>query len=147
MLPELAAAFRTAMWAAVSRHENVFVVPEGQESGADLAKILLLQRFQPLEVDAGELGGRIGLSRQRGNYLMTLSAPKSSPALWSRCWTMAEELQDAFRMVALHGSGGSCAYTGDPYIMDSSESGAAADNTRNLLLVTVPWTAWTGGEE
>jgi hypothetical protein len=137
-------ALRAVMVSTVQAYSaDVTIVPETQEADPDAAKILILQSFRPEIVTGAELGGRYGNARRSGNYLVTLSSPKGDRIKMQKAWEVSDKLAEAFRALELVCAGGGVVYTNEPYI---TNAGTAPDE-RNSLLVTVPWVAWTGGEE
>lgn len=142
-LPEINAAMRAVMVTTLSAYSaDITIIPEAQESGPNAAKILVLQAFRPEGVTGAELGGRIGLSRRSGNFLITLSIPKGEKVKTAQALKISDILSDDFRMLELVCVGGGMAYTYEPYV---TNAGRTEDN-RYSIMVTVPWTAWIGGK-
>lgn len=143
-LSEINAALRAVMVETVKPFSShIIIVPEVQEAAPDTAKILILQAFKPEIVSGAELGGRAGHSRREGNYLVTLSVPKGDNVKMDQAWAISGALGDDFRMLKLSVPSGGVFWTEDTNI---TTPGITPDN-RMSLLVTVPWTSWTGGKQ
>lgn len=122
--------------------QQITIILEAQKAAPDAANILILEAFKPSIVVGAELGGRLGLSRREGNFLVTISVPKGNREKFVQAWTIAHDLESAFRMLALQCSGGGVVHTNDPYV---TNAGITPDGRASIML-TVPWSSWTGGE-
>ena len=136
-LAEINEVLRSVMVSALAPYmKQVTIIPEAQDTDPNAAKILVLQAFKPSIVIGAELGGRQGLSRREGNFLITLSAPKNDRTKFNQAWMIANALESAFRMLDTKS-----VYMGDPYV---TNIGSTPDGRQSVML-TVPWATWTGG--
>jgi hypothetical protein len=139
-ISEIAVALRVKLAEIVN--EDAEILSAFDDKAADVGKIFVVQIVNPGKGESGELGGRQGLSVQRGVYTVTVSYRMADIGQRTAAWDLAQRIADGFRRESLPAG---CCHVNidDPWMTNAGQSG----DKRLNLLVTVPWWAWTGGQD
>lgn len=135
----------TALFACLAEEQaqgNVYIVQPGTEASPDLKKIQVIHAVNPGNVQDGELGQQ-GVCPRLGVYTIMLSVPADDTARLAKAWQLCDAIERAFFRADLPIED-SCqnVMCGEPYTTN-----VGTQDKRLALSVTVPWWAWTGGQE
>ena len=155
-IAQTATALRTKLAAMLAGESGVQIVPETESFEPNAGGIMCLQSFRPSSSETAELGGRAGLARRHGLYLITFSAPWGA-GMAADVQRLAELCMAGFRQLELATDGGPV-YTDEPVCVwgEAHAAPTPAGGTQTEVIgkdpdgrysmsVAVPWTAWTGG--
>ena len=94
-------------------------------------------------VQSIELGGRQGVCRRGGEYVVTLSCPNDTTRL-SQAWKLLSVIESKFYRVDLPVTDAdSDVMCDEPYTTDVGKT----DDNRLALSVSISWWVWAGGYE